>query len=248
MIDLQGLRKSYRSSGARVEAIGGVTLSVRDKEFVSILGPSGCGKSTLLNIVCGLLERTGGAVSLDGKPVEGPAKDIGMVFQSPVLLRWRSVLDNILLPIEILHRDRKTYEASARNLIRLVNLEGFEDFLPAALSGGMQQRVALCRALITDPPILLMDEPFGALDALTRDDMNVELQRIWLSTPKTVLFVTHSISEAVFLSDRVVVLSRRPSTVVEDVAVPFARPRDAMLKYDGEFGKLCSVVRSAIQK
>ena len=248
MIEFRGLSKTYFTSKGTVQAVGSLNINVHDKEFVSIVGPSGCGKSTLLKIVSGILEKSSGEVILNGTPVNGPMENIGMVFQSPVLLIWRNVMDNILLPIEILRRNRNDYVKKARELIRLVELEGFETFLPSELSGGMQQRVSLCRALITDPEILLMDEPFGALDALTRDDMNLELQRIWETQKKTVLFITHSISEAVFLSDRVIVLSPRPSQVVEDVKIHLARPRDPMVKYDPEFGKLCSFIRGAIKK
>lgn len=248
MIEFQALEKTFRTSKGELHAIEDLNIKIFDKEFVSVVGPSGCGKTTLLKITSGLLPRTAGGVAVNGSPVDGPAKQIGMVFQNPVLLKWRTVLDNILLPIEILKLPRRSYQEKAMELIKLVDLIGFENFLPSELSGGMQQRVSLCRALITDPPILLMDEPFGSLDALTRDDMNLELQRIWETKKKTVLFITHSIPEAVFLSDRVVVLSPRPSKVVLTVDVNFKRPREPSDKYEKEFGRLCTQLRSAIKK
>jgi len=248
MIEFRALEKTFKTRKGQVCAIGDLNLKVFDKEFVSVVGPSGCGKTTLLKIASGLLARTAGGVTVDGSPVDGPAKRIGMVFQNSVLLKWRTVLENILLPIEILKLPRRSYEERAMELIKLVDLSGFEYFLPSELSGGMQQRVSLCRALITDPPILLMDEPFGSLDALTRDDMNLELQKIWETRKKTVLFITHSIPEAVFLSDRVVVLSPRPSKVVCTVDVNFKRPREPSDKYEKEFGRLCTLLRSAIKK
>jgi NitT/TauT family transport system ATP-binding protein len=190
-----------------------------------LLGPSGCGKSTLLKLVAGLMPQSGGTIRVKGKLISGPTPSIGIVFQSPLLMAWRTVLQNVLLQIEIRDLDVARYREAALDLIRLVGLDGFENALPHQLSGGMQQRVGLCRALIHDPDVLIMDEPFGALDAMTRELMNAELQRIWIERRKTVLFITHSISEAVFLADRVLVMSPRPGRIVGEIAVDLPRPR-----------------------
>jgi NitT/TauT family transport system ATP-binding protein len=249
VIEYDRVRKAYPLPGkAPLLAVDQLTFAVREQEFTSILGPSGCGKSTLLKMTAGIMPVTGGRVSVNGRPVTEPVSNIGMVFQNPVLVKWRSVLDNVLLPIEILHRPRREYVQPALDLIRLVGLHGFEDRLPVELSGGMQQRVSICRALITDPPLLLMDEPFGALDALTREDMNLELLRIWEARKKTVLFVTHSIPEAVFLSDKVIVLSPRPSRVARIFDIALARPRDPAVWYTKEFGEHCEAIRAEIKR
>ena len=221
----------FTHGGEEVEALRNVSFSVSDGEFIALVGPSGCGKTTLLKTTAGLNLSGKGAVRLNGEirrgniPVQGPSREVGIVFQSPVLLPWRSVLANILLPIEIFGLNIKQHRERAHTLIEMVGLGGFENKLPRELSGGMQQRVSIARALITDPPILLMDEPFGALDALTRERMNEELLRIWGLTKKTVLFVTHSIEEAVFLADRVLVFSARPGELVEDITIELKRPR-----------------------
>ncbi len=228
-IDRVGKRYSI-SSGETIEAIAEVSLSVSEGEFVAILGPSGCGKSTLLKIVAGLIPASTGEVRVGGNIVKGPTKDVGIVFQNPVLLKWRRVLDNVLLPVEFLGLDRRRYEPVARELLRSVGLAGFEDRYPSQLSGGMQQRVAISRALIHDPKLLLMDEPFGALDELTRERMNFMLQDIWQNRRKTVLFVTHSITEALFLSDRIVVMTGRPSRVARVVPVCLPRPRTSEMR------------------
>ncbi|MFI5742337.1 ABC transporter ATP-binding protein [Streptomyces anulatus] len=209
----------FRSKKRDVTAIGDVSLDVAPGEFVAIVGPSGCGKSTLLKLVAGLLTASSGEVLLGGEQVTGPRHDIGYVFQRAALLEWRSALRNILLQAEIRHMEPASARERADDLIRMTGLTGFEDAYPHELSGGMQQRVALCRALLHEPPVLLMDEPFGALDALTREQMNTELNRIWRTTGTTVLLVTHSISEAVYLADRVVVMSPRPGTVTEVIEV-----------------------------
>lgn len=229
-IHLGSVSKTFPAKAGKVEALGGIELDVAQHEFVSVLGPSGCGKSTLLRIVAGLIPPSGGEVLVHGQKVDGPSSKVGIVFQSPVLLPWRTVLQNIELQVEVRKLDRATFRDKARKLISLVGLEGFADSYPYQLSGGMQQRVSLCRALIHDPTLLLMDEPFGALDALTREQMGLELQRVWLETKKTVLFITHSIAEAVFLSDRIVVMSARPGRIQEIVTVDIPRPRtlDAM--------------------
>lgn len=216
----------FRSKKRDVTAIGEVSLDVAPGEFVAIVGPSGCGKSTLLKLVAGLLTASSGEVLLGGERVTGPRHDIGYVFQRAALLEWRSALRNILLQAEIRRMEPTLARARADELIRMTGLTGFEDAYPHELSGGMQQRVALCRALLHEPPVLLMDEPFGALDALTREQMNTELNRIWRTTGTTVLLVTHSISEAVYLADRVVVMSPRPGTVTEIIEVGLPAERD----------------------
>ncbi|WP_424918029.1 ABC transporter ATP-binding protein [Streptomyces sp. wa1064] len=216
----------FRSKKRDVTAIGDVSLDVAPGEFVAIVGPSGCGKSTLLKLVAGLLTASSGEVLLGGEQVTGPRHDIGYVFQRAALLEWRSALRNILLQAEIRHMEPAAARERADDLIRMTGLTGFEDAYPHELSGGMQQRVALCRALLHEPPVLLMDEPFGALDALTREQMNTELNRIWRTTGTTVLLVTHSISEAVYLADRVVVMSPRPGTVTEVIEVGLPAERD----------------------
>lgn len=225
-VQLADVAVRFRSKKRDVTALSDVSLDVAPGEFVAIVGPSGCGKSTLLKLVAGLLTASSGEVLLGGERVTGPRHDIGYVFQRAALLEWRSALRNILLQAEI----RRTPAAQARGradeLIRMTGLTGFEDAYPHELSGGMQQRVALCRALLHEPPVLLMDEPFGALDALTREQMNTELNRIWRSTGTTVLLVTHSISEAVYLADRVVVMSPRPGTVTEIIEVGLPAERD----------------------
>ncbi len=224
-LEFIGLEKTYATRDGAVRALESVTFAVAKGELVSIVGPSGCGKSTLLKIILGVIPYTGGDALLAGKRIAGPQLGAGMVFQIPALPPWRRVLDSVLLPIEVLGLPRRDYERKARHLLALVGLAGFERKLPNELSGGMQQRVAICRALIHDPGLLLMDEPFGALDALTREVMQAELLRLWAETHKTILFVTHSIDEAVLLSDRVIVMSARPSRVAEDLAIELPRPR-----------------------
>ena len=225
VIGLDGVSLVYRSKNAEVHALDDVSLAATDREFVALLGPSGCGKSTLLKLIAGLLPATRGVIRVNGQPISGPTPSIGIVFQSPLLMAWRTVLQNVLLQIEIRDLRVADYRTAARDLVKLVGLEGFEDAHPHQLSGGMQQRVGLCRALIHDPDLLIMDEPFGALDAMTREQMNAELQRIWIERRKTVLFITHSIAEAVFLADRVVVMSPRPGRIVGEIAVDLPRPR-----------------------
>jgi len=211
-----------------------------------VVGPSGCGKTTLLKILGGILASTRGEITLKGKPVRGPQKGIGMVFQNPVLLEWRTSLKNVLLPMEILGLEWGKYIEKARDLLKLVGLEGFEKRYPRELSGGMQQRVSIARALIHDPALLLMDEPFGALDAITRDLMNLELLRIWRETKKTVVFVTHNIPEAVFLADRVIVLTARPSNVAGIFEVGISRPRDMRVRSSMVYSNLILSIRKLI--
>jgi len=238
LIQTENLTKIYGTGEAAVTALDHVNLKVEVGEFVAVMGPSGCGKSTLLRIIAGLLKPTGGAVSVGGAPVEGPIKGIGFVFQKPVLFDWYKVLANVLAPVQLAGLRKRDYLDKARELIRLVKLEGFEDKYPKELSGGMQQRVAIARALILDPGILIMDEPFGALDALTRDQLNLELLKIWREKQKTILFVTHNIPEAVLLGDRVVVFSPRPGRIKAIVPVDLPRPRGIDVKKDRKFGEL----------
>ncbi len=241
MIVLDRVGMTYRAESGPVEALRDVGFSVGRGELVALVGPSGCGKSTLLRVVAGLRRPTRGSVEVDGRAVTGPIPSVGMVFQAPVLLKWRTVRDNVLLPAELAGLERARYRERAEHLLRLVGLDGFADRLPRELSGGMQQRAAICRALLLDPPLLLMDEPFGALDAMTRDEMNLELLRVWgepAAARKTVVFVTHSIPEAVFLADRVVVMSPRPGRVARVVDVPLPRPRTPATRAAPQFGAL----------
>ena len=246
LIALDHVARVFSSGAKPVTALENVSFDVETGNFVSIVGPSGCGKSTLLKIISGLLPATSGKVSIGGKPVAGPLENVGMVFQAPVLLKWRSVLGNILLPVEFARFDLPSHVEKARALIRLVGLDGFEEMYPHELSGGMQQRASLCRALVTDPQLLLMDEPFGALDAMTRDELDMELLRIWEERKKTVLFVTHSIQEAVFLSDRVFVMSARPGRLIERIAIELPRPRTLEMMSAARFGEYTLRIRALL--
>jgi len=238
-IGLRNLKKVYTTKTGLVSALQDVSFDVYRGEFITLVGPSGCGKTTLLKIISGLLSKTDGELVFSTEGDFDPKRDVGMVFQKPVLLKWRSIVDNVLLPVEILQLDRRAYYSMAMELLKLVGLEGFEKKYPNELSGGMQQRASISRALIHDPQLLLMDEPFGALDALTREKMNLEILRIWQETGKTVLFVTHGIQEAVFLADRVIVLSARPARMVAAIEVNLPRPRTMEIKAEKEFGQLC---------
>jgi NitT/TauT family transport system ATP-binding protein len=252
VIRLEGIGMTYRTASGAVEALREISLGVRRGELVAVVGPSGCGKSTLLRIVAGLRPSTAGTVTVHGRPVTRPIAEVGMVFQAPTLLRWRRLLDNVLLPAELAGLDVAAYRDRARALIALVGLDGFAARYPRELSGGMQQRAALCRALLLDPPLLLMDEPFGALDALTRDDMNAELLTVWGETRaddggrKTILFVTHSIPEAIFLADRVVVMTPRPGRIARVIPIPLPRPRTVATRATPEFGALALEIHAAL--
>ncbi|MEV6423722.1 ABC transporter ATP-binding protein [Streptomyces sp. NPDC051662] len=225
-VGLEDVAVRFRTKKRDVTALQEVSLDIAMGEFVAIVGPSGCGKSTLLKLVAGLLQASSGAVRLQGDRVDGPRHDIGYVFQRAALLEWRTARRNILLQAEMRRMPAEPARRRVAELIEMTGLSGFEDAYPHELSGGMQQRVALCRALLHEPPVLLMDEPFGALDALTREQMNMELNRIWRETGTTVLLVTHSISEAVYLADRVVVMSPRPGTITEIIEVGLGAERD----------------------
>jgi NitT/TauT family transport system ATP-binding protein len=235
LIAYREVRKTYNSGGDEVVALDKFSLDVEEGEFLTVVGRSGCGKTTLLKLTCGLLPPTSGSVQVAGTSVRGPLTNVGIVFQAPVLLPWRKTLDNVLLQIEARKLDVDGYRKSALALLELTGLKGFEDRYPAELSGGMQQRVSISRALIHDPPLLLMDEPFGALDAITRDEMNLELLRIWSESKKTVLFITHSIPEAVFLGDRVIVMTPRPGKVAEILNIDLPRPRATVMRDDAKF-------------
>jgi NitT/TauT family transport system ATP-binding protein len=248
VISLEDVGQSFVSrDGQRLEALAGISLSVQRHEFVAIIGPSGCGKSTILRQVAGLLRPTAGVVSVNGLAVSEPRDDIGLVFQRPTLLPWLKVLDNVTFPMK--HKTGRVDDdcrARARALLAKVGLADFESRRPDELSGGMQQRVAIARALLQDPDILLMDEPFSALDALTRDEMALELLRIMDESPKTVLFVTHSIPEALLLADRIMVMTARPGRVREVMRVPFARPRGLETMEDPQFNHLANEIRQQV--
>jgi NitT/TauT family transport system ATP-binding protein len=249
VIVLDRVGMTYRADSGPVEALRDISFAVGRGELVALVGPSGCGKSTLLRIVAGLRPPTTGSVAVAGRPVRGPITAVGMVFQAPVLLKWRTVRDNVVLPAELSGLDARGFRDRADALLELVGLTGFGDRYPRELSGGMQQRASICRALLLDPPLLLMDEPFGALDAMTRDDMNLELLRVWgesATERKTIVFVTHSIPEAVFLADRVIVMSPRPGRVTEVVAVPLPRPRSPATRALPEFGRLALRIHDAL--
>jgi NitT/TauT family transport system ATP-binding protein len=248
-VQVAEVSKIYRSGTPNaVEAVSSVTFSVPHGQFVAILGPSGCGKSTLLMMVGGLEPVTAGHIAIDGSAMAGPRTSIGIMFQDSTLLPWKSALDNVLFPIRILKRPLAAYCDGARQLLERVGLDDFANKKPHELSGGMRQRVAICRALVYDPELLLMDEPFSALDAITRDEMNELLLDLWQQYAKTALFVTHSIREAVFLADRVLVMTRRPATIVEDLTIPFARPRPMAIGESREFNEICGHLRERIEE
>jgi NitT/TauT family transport system ATP-binding protein len=221
-----------------------------DGEFLSIVGPSGCGKSTLLRIVADLVPPTSGTVEVNGKPARQARRDrdFGIVFQTPVLYEWRSITRNVQLPLELMGYSAADRKERARQMLELVGLSGFEKHLPWQLSGGMQQRVSIARALSFEPSLLLMDEPFGALDEITRDRMNMELQRIWMETSTSVLFITHSIAEAVFLSDRALVMSSRPGSIDHEVDIPLPRPRTEAIREQDDFFHLSGEIRASLRR
>jgi NitT/TauT family transport system ATP-binding protein len=247
-VEVAGIAKTYRARDRILKALDPVTFDLATGEFVSIVGPSGCGKSTLLMLVAGLIGPSAGEVVIRGERVTRPYTDLGVVFQQDALLAWRSALDNVLLQIDVRGLDRRRYEAPARQLLARVGLAGFESYYPGELSGGMRQRVALCRALVHDPPLILMDEPFGALDALTREQMVLDLQQLWLEERKTVLFITHSIWEAIFLADRVLVMSPRPGRIAAVLDIDLPRPRRLAMRESPAFGRYTGEVRALFHR
>jgi len=243
-ISIEGLNKVYFSKKSEpTHALSDINFSIKQGEFISIVGPSGCGKTTLLNILAGLLPKTSGSAKIAGQEVLEPLKKVGMVFQAPTLLPWRTIRENIMIPAEVQKLDKESHLQRADELITLVGLNGFENKYPNELSGGMQQRAGICRALVHSPAVLLMDEPFGALDAMTREYMNLELIRIWQESNQTIIFVTHSISEAVFLSDRVIVLSPRPGRIAEILDIEIPRTRDLAIMTSDQAGVYVKRIR-----
>jgi len=242
-LSVENVSVTYKSSRGKHTAVDDVSMKMHPGEFVSILGPSGCGKSTLLGVVAGLLSASSGRISIFGEEVIGPRKDIGVVFQQATLLPWLNVIDNILIPIKALRRNDRDYAKRAKDLLELVGLTKFEKYYPNELSGGMQQRVGIARALIHDPNLLLMDEPFAALDAMTRERMSLELQDIWRASGKSVLFITHSIPEAVFLSSRILIMSASPGRFVKEITIDLPRPRTAQTMASGQYAALCGEIR-----
>ena len=247
VLQLKNLSASFTDSGGSLQVLDEISFDVPARQFVCVLGPSGSGKSTLLRIMAGLLDPVSGKLAVRGKELAGPQSDVGVVFQAANLMPWRSVRENVMLPLEIGGGSSREAEVEAQELIDLVGLKGFENTLPGDLSGGMAQRVAIARAMVHDPEVLLLDEPFGSLDAITRERMGAELLRIWSVRQKTVVMVTHDISEAVFLADRVLVLSARPARLKLDLEITLPRPRKHELRYSAEFGDLAASLRKAIE-
>ena len=248
LVQMKNRAVTSASRRGPVTALEDVDFDLREGEFLSILGPSGCGKSTLLKCVAGLEKPSSGEIRIAGSALAGPPEGLGVVFQRDVLLDWRTVLDNVLLVAEFQGRDIEALRPQARRILARFGLEDFAERYPWELSGGMRQRASICRALLTDPSLLLMDEPFGALDAMTRDDLNIELARLWLETRKTVMFITHSIAEAVFLSDRIVVMSRNPGRVVEIIDVDLPRPRTLSMRETQAFSVYTTRIRNMFTK
>lgn len=244
MLTLDKVNLTYSSNRGNVTALRDLSLQVQTGEFIAVLGPSGCGKSSLLRIVSGLIPLTSGTASFDSEAIIGPRPDVGIVFQQATLLPWKNVLENVLVPIKALGKPLDVYRPKAEALLELVGLSDFRQHYPHELSGGMQQRVAIARGLVHEPRMLLMDEPFAALDAMSREHMMVELQRIWMNTGTSVLFITHSIQEAVFLADRVVTLSGRPGQVIDELATELPRPRTPATLADPGFVEKCAYLRS----
>ena len=242
-ITIDGVTKIYQTKSGKVESLRPIDLSIRRGEFLAVVGPSGCGKSTLLKLVAGLMPATSGTISIGGKVVREPPDGVGIVFQNSVLLPWRNVRDNVLLQVQMRGLDKAKYADATARLLKTAGLEGFENSFPWELSGGMKQRAAICRALVHDPEVLLMDEPFGALDAMTREKMNAELQRIWAETRKTVMLITHSIPEAVYLADRVVVMSNRPGTIEATYDIDLPRPRPLSVMGEPAFIRYTQEIR-----
>jgi NitT/TauT family transport system ATP-binding protein len=245
-LEIKDLDMVFSRGTSVVHALNDINLNVTSGEFLSIVGPSGCGKSTMMKLVAGLRKPTRGEIKILGQTVDGPRSDVGIVFQNPVLLPWRTILENLLLPVDILKLDKVKATKKAHELLELVGLTGFDKSYPNELSGGMQQRAAIARALVYDAPILMMDEPFGALDAMTREQMNVELQRIWMESGKTIVFITHSIPEAVFLADHVVVMSPRPGRVLATYQIELPRTRSLDDMATPAYGKYVKEIRALL--
>ncbi len=248
LLQLDGICQTFATrEGNSIEALKDINLEIGEGEFLAVVGPSGSGKSTLMRIIAGLLSPSAGEIRLRGKPIHGPNREFGIVFQSPVLFPWRTVLNNVLMPARVLGLDAKRSEERARRLLNMIGLEGIEGKYPYELSGGMQQRVAIARSLIHDPSSLLMDEPFGALDAMTRENLNIELLKLWHESRKTIIFITHSIPEAVFLGTRVLVLSARPGMTKGIVPIDLPYPRDIGMLSSDRLGVYAAHVRSLMQ-
>ena len=248
LLALRDVSKTYRAiDRSDIVALSPTNLAIRPGEFVTFVGPSGCGKTTLLNIISGLIRPTTGEITFAGQQVAGPTGEMSLVFQRPVLLPWRRILDNVMLPAEVMNlRPRAAFEKKARELLTLVGLVGFDQAYPRELSGGMQQRAAIARALVADTRVLLMDEPFAALDAMTREELNIELMRIWELTGRTIVFVTHNIAEAVLLSDRIIVMTARPGRVRAIIDVSIPRPRTLATMGEPEFGTISNRIRGML--
>lgn len=247
-VEISAISQVFRRAEMETRALDRVDLSVRPGEFVAVVGPSGCGKSTLLKIIAGLLAPTTGKVEIAGRPVSGPYTALGIVFQSPVLLDWRTILDNVLVQIDLRGGDPAAYRAQARALLAKVGLAEFENRMPRELSGGMRQRTAIVRALIHEPPLLMMDEPFGALDALTREQMRIDLEKLWLERGQTTFFITHGISEAVALADRVVVMTPRPGKIERIIEVDLPRPRHKAVITSRRFADYCDEITECFMR
>ena len=246
LIEIDKVGMTYRTESGPVEALRDISLAIGDGEFVALVGPSGCGKSTLMRIIAGLRPVTSGRVVVDGSPVTGPVSRVGMVFQAAVLLKWRTVLDNVLLPAELSGQRPAKYRERALQLLELVGLADFAHKQPQELSGGMQQRASLCRALIHEPQLLMLDEPFGALDSFTREELWCVMRDLHAGRPVTIILVTHDLREAAFLADRIFCMSSRPGRIIAERQVEFARPRDLDITYTGEFTDLVHDLRSQI--
>jgi NitT/TauT family transport system ATP-binding protein len=247
-LTVEKVRKVYQVQGGEIDAVSLVDFSVQSGEFVSVIGTSGCGKSTLMLMIGGLEKVSAGKICVEGAEVTEPRDDFGYIFQDATLLPWKTVLDNVLFPIKLKYGNTQEYLERARELLNLVGLWDFRDKKPRQLSGGMRQRVAICRGLINNPKLLLMDEPFSALDAITRDEMNASLADLWDHYHKTAIFITHSIREAVYLADRVLVMSRRPSVIACDIRIPFIRPRRMKMQESAEFNEICGMLRRKIEE
>ena len=247
-IEIENVSQVFRRGTQVTHALDKIDLKIETGEFIAIVGPSGCGKSTLLRIAAGLLPATTGAVRIAGQAVKGPFTKLGIVFQSPVLLDWRNIRDNVLVQIELRGLDPRTYRDRADQLLAKVGLADFHDRMPRELSGGMRQRAAIVRALIHDPPVLMMDEPFGALDALTREQMRIDLEKLWLEQRHTAIFITHGIAEAVALADRVVVMTPRPGKIDRIIEINLPRPRDKAVITSARFNGYCDQITESFMR